>query len=322
MKSNKIRFIPSSYDFSKAAKVLNNQTYDLYLQRLSRLAMTIFEWHNLPDGMNERWLERSLLLKGTAAILKDETLGFINTNASTSSNLNMYGLPSKIHCYSLDEYNKDKIVYYGKDLVQGTKAEEYAVLVLANIDYMPTIEAIQMFAWRLTNAERTIDVNLSQQKHPYLIITDEKQRLTMQNLYRQVQDNVPVIFGANGLQPDNIRSINTNSPYIIDKIMEYKKNIWNEFLTFLGINNLFEKKERLVAEETNTNNEVININLQSFMKPRQLACEYFNKLYGLTGDKAVSIKLRSDLLNTIKSTESIITSTQTQTESEETDGNI
>lgn len=314
------RFIPSKYDYTKSAKIMNAVTFDLYLKRLSRLAMTMFEWHNLPDGMNERWLERSLLLNGTAAILKDETIGFINTNCSSSSNLNMYGLPSKIHCYSLDSYNKDKISYFGKDLLPDTTATDYAVQVFANIDYTPTIEDVQIFAIRLTNAERTIDVNLQQQKHPYVVISDEKQRLTMENVFRQIDENKPVIFGTSGLQQDNIRAINTGAPYVIDKVMEYKKQIWNEFLTFLGINNLYEKKERLVAEETNTNNEVININLQSFLKPRQLACDYFNKLYKLTGDNALSIKLRSDLLNIIKSTQSIVTG-QNQME-EETDGNV
>ena len=98
------------------------------------------------------------------------------------------------------------------------------------------------------------------------------------------------------------------APYVADKLIAYKKEIWNEFLTFLGINNvLVDKKERLVTDEANANNEVVNLNLQSFLIPRQEACKQFNKLFGLEGtDKEVSVKVRSDLYNVIKQEESII----------------
>lgn len=71
-------------------------------------------------------------------------------------------------------------------------------------------------------------------------------------------------------------------------------------MTFIGLNNLSEKKERLIADESNSNNEVINMNLQSYLAPRKKACEQFNEKFGLTGDKAIDVKVRSDLLNIIK----------------------
>ena len=90
--------------------------------------------------------------------------------------------------------------------------------------------------------------------------------------------------------------------------MDYKKEIWNEALTFLGINNIMvDKKERLITDEANSNNELINLNLQSFLAPRQLACKQFNELMGWTGtDKEISVRVRSDLHNIIKEMESIV----------------
>ena len=78
--------------------------------------------------------------------------------------------------------------------------------------------------------------------------------------------------------------------------MKYKKEIWNEALTFLGVDNFSEKKERLVSDEIDTNNEVINLNLMSFLAPRKKACELFNKKYGMN----IEVKVRSDLENIIK----------------------
>ena len=91
--------------------------------------------------------------------------------------------------------------------------------------------------------------------------------------------------------------------------MEYKKNIWNEALQFLGINTLqSEKKERMITDEASSNNELINLNLQSMLIPRQEAAKQFNKLFGLEGtDKEISVRVRSDLYNIIKQEESVIT---------------
>lgn len=111
------------------------------------------------------------------------------------------------------------------------------------------------------------------------------------------------------LSPDSIKSIRTDAPFIADKVMEYKKEIWNEALSFLGVNNIdISKKERLITDEAGANNELVNLNLQSYLAPRQRACKQFNEKFGLTGtDKEISVRVRSDLYNIIKTEESIVT---------------
>ena len=148
------------------------------------------------------------------------------------------------------------------------------------------------------------------QKTPVLLLVDEKQRLTMENLYSQYDGNKPFIYGdKKQFAPDSIKSIRTDAPFVADKLMEYKKQIWNEALCFLGVNTLNqEKKERLITDEANSNNELINLNLQSYLVPRQRACEQFNEKFGLKGtDKEISVRVRSDLYNIIKNEESIVT---------------
>ncbi len=168
---------------------------------------------------------------------------------------------------------------------------------------------MELFALRLYEAERTADVNIKAQKTPVLLLMDEKQRLTMENLYSQYEGNRPVIFGdKNSLGENVIKAINTQAPFIADKIIDYKKEIWNEALTFLGINNIMvDKKERLITDEANSNNELINLNLQSYLAPREEACRQFNEKFGFTGtDKEISVRVRSDLHNIIKNAQSIV----------------
>ena len=168
---------------------------------------------------------------------------------------------------------------------------------------------MELFALRLYEAEQTAMVNIKAQKTPVLLLMDEKQRLTMENLYSQYEGNRPVIFGdKNSLGENVIKAINTQAPFIADKIIDYKKEIWNEALTFLGINNIMvDKKERLITDEANSNNELINLNLQSYLAPRQEACRQFNEKFGFTGtNKEISVRVRSDLHNIIKNAQSIV----------------
>lgn len=164
---------------------------------------------------------------------------------------------------------------------------------------------MELFALRLYEAERTADVNIKAQKTPALLIGDESFKLSMKNLWNKINGNEPVIFGdKKQLSSDVIRSIKIDAPFIADKVMDYKKEIWNEALTYLGINNIMiSKKERLITDEANSNNELINMNLQSRLAPRKFACKQFNELFGTN----IDVRVRSDLRNVIKNLDSTIT---------------
>ena len=71
------------------AMYVNNATYVDYLERFKKIAMSIFEWENLPDSMDARYLEKCLYYTGCAALLYLEPYGFINTKATSGSQLNL-----------------------------------------------------------------------------------------------------------------------------------------------------------------------------------------------------------------------------------------
>lgn len=292
-----------SSDFEDAI-LLNSQTYVDYLERMKKIALSMFEWVNLPDTMNSRYLEMCLYYKGQAALLYDEDYGFINTQAADSGYINIYGLPTKINCYSYS-YNKMRELYVSNT---NLPAEEECILVMNNYQRVPTAATISLFAERLCEAQRACDINVKAQKTPLLLLTDKNQELTLRNMYAQYDGNAPAIFGDKNLLADRpIDSINTNAEFVANALREYMQGIWNDFLCFIGINNLSEKKERLITTEANTNNELVNLNMQSYLIPRKQACKEFNDKFGLTGtSKAIDVKLRSDLYNIIKENESIV----------------
>lgn len=295
------------------AVLMNNATYFDYLERFKRIALSMFEWTNLPDSMDARYLERCLYYTGQAAMLYLEPYGFINTKSATSGKLNLYGLPTRIRCYSYGEINTSRRVFNGvseavakvngyEDDTDDDKSTE-AILVLNNWEGVATATTVELFAMRMAIAERAIDVNIRAQKTPFLVVTNDNERLSMMNALDQVEKNaMALVVERNHFDPESFKTLETQAPYVADKLTDYKCGIWNEFLTFLGVDNISEKRERMISAETMSNNECVNLNMMASFKTREKAAKEFNQKYG----KNVEVKLRSDVYNIIKSTESVI----------------
>ena len=127
-------------------------------------------------------------------------------------------------------------------------------------------------------------------KMPYIITCSDKQRLTFKNLMSQRKDNDPVIYADKQLDLNEIKVINTPVPIVFDKLQTQKLNVWNECLTALGINNAnTEKRERLITNEVNANNEVIEICSDVMLKAREEACKRINEMFGLN----ISVRRRT-----------------------------
>lgn len=296
----RIRKIPPK-DAFRDAILLNNDTYIDYLERMKKICLSMFEW-KLPPSMNARFLELCLYYNGQAALLYDDNYGFINTMCADGGYINLYGLPTELICYSY-RFNKRRSLYTTDT---GEEKGQECILVMNNYERVPTSATTSLFAYRLAEAQRTADVNIKAQRTPILITTDQKQFFTLKKMYEEYDGNTPAIFAdTNVITPDALKSLKTDAPFIAQDIMDYKREIWNEFLTFMGISNLSEKRERMISNEVDSNNELINLNLQALLNPRKEACRQFNEKYGLMGDKAIDVRVRSDLYNIVKQFESI-----------------
>lgn len=308
-----IRRVPPK-DAFRDAMLMNNQTYVDYLERMKKICLSMFEWQNLPPSMDSRYLEMCLYYQGQAALLYDDVLGYVNTMASDGGYINIYGLPTEVMCYSY-RFNQRRSLYMTDT---GEEKGKECILVLNNYERVPTAATITLFAYRLAEAQRTLDVNLKSLRTPILITTDQKQYFTLKKMYEEYDGNTPAIFAdKNIITPDALKAIKTDAPILLDDICQYKREVWNEMLTFLGLQNLSEKKERLISNEVDSNNEVINMNLQALLIPRKEACRQFNEKYGLMGDKAINVRVRSDLYNVIKQYESITNDYRDEIELEE-----
>lgn len=253
-----------------ASALVNNRTFNAWYNRLKEIAITCFTWENLPETIDKRFLELCLFERGMCVFFNDEDLdGYLALNTTIGGKLNVYNIPVERRAYATNGYNRNL-------------TEKDSVLIWNNYIHCNSVDDILMFAWRLTNIDRTIDVNVNAQKTPVLIKTTENQRLTVQNVYMKYEGNQPVIVGDKNLDDNGIQVLKTDAPYVADKLTDLKVQIWNEALTYLGIPNVsFNKRERMIKDEVQRTQGGVVASRFSRLKAREEACEQINTLFGL-----------------------------------------
>lgn len=249
--------------------ILNNLTYRQYLNRLTELAISMFEWKNLPKTVDARYLELHLFETGCMVYFKDEVIGDLCLDCIVNGRLDVYGNPLLRRAYS-GYNNYQKLLKY-----------DNSVIIWNNYLHTNSILDVEMFARRLYNIDRIIDINANAQKTPVLVLGNEKQRLTLLNLYKEYDGNAPFIFGDKNLDINALKALSTNAPYVCDKLYQLKTQIWNEALTYLGISNInIQKKERLITDEVTRNQGGTIASRYSRLESRRQAVEKINEMFG------------------------------------------
>jgi hypothetical protein len=257
------------HDIFGESMVLNNLTYRQYLNRLTELAISMFEWKNLPNTVDARYLELHLFETGCMVYFKDDVIGDLCLDCIVNGRLDVYGNPMLRRAYS-GYNNYQKLLTY-KD----------SVIIWNNYLHSNSILDVKMFARRLYNIDRIIDINANAQKTPVLVLGNEKQRLTLLNLYKEYDGNAPFIFGDKNLDINALKALSTNAPYVCDKLYQLKTQIWNEALTYLGISNInIQKKERLITDEVTRNQGGTIASRYSRLETRRQAVEKINEMFG------------------------------------------
>ena len=243
---------------------------DRLTKHYQMLALNRYRWENLPNGIESRYIEEMLYDNGECAMFDHPNLGLCVLRSSSRENLNIYGEPTKL---SLTGFNEHRTVMMDE-----------CVRIMNNDLALPTLPNIVYYARRMAEIDDIIMQNLRQQRVPYLFATDENNSFSMKALYDRMYQGEPAIFIDKEMlkgEPENIMVIPTTAPYLVDKLQIQKQEMERELLTFLGINNTLEKKERLLVDETNSNNQFIKMASDIGYKQRQLACQKMNEKFGL-----------------------------------------
>lgn len=256
----------------QALEVYKNINFTRIYDYYKMLALNMFTWENLPQTMNSRYIENALYETGLCLVNNDDNMSLISVPCNFGANMNINGESTEV---ITSGYNYVKTINYINN--------KECVLIRNNDLAKATRDYIANYAERMLEVEMCIRANINQQKFPWFINATEKTKKSLEIIFEKVENFEPYILANKeiGLGENALEVLTMPTPYVADKLNEYKYELEREILTFLSLNNNFEKKERLLTDEINSNNDFISTNAMLMYKNRLQACEEINKKFGL-----------------------------------------
>lgn len=249
----------------------------MYMRILTEFATNRFKWSGLPDEIDRRFVEYELFRHALVVFFHDDKdyNRYFALRGSGVGKWNMYDNPVT--------FNALGNTMISRKLQAGSEC----IPIWSNTVRVPDWDLVLLQSTKLAEIERTIEINLMAMRKPFMFAVEDTERLTFTNLWRQVQEGEPVIFGT-PLLGDSLENKVKMFDMKIDKdlvinLQLAKAKIWNETMTFLGINNSNQdKRERLVVDEVGANDQQVSAARNSAMGARKYAVEQINKKYGLS----------------------------------------
>ena len=282
----------------------NQASYSSWLYRFLNVALSVYEWEGLPAGINARQLEMWLLTRGYAIFFYDPALiedtakrapeGYAVLEGVAYGEWDLYNIPNERRVYAPQGFQK-------------TLDETNSVIMFHNQLRTPEIFTYELYARRIAEIDRTIDVNVRAQKTPKVIRCDDAQRLTWKNITMQYDGSVYSILADKSVDLKDVEVLDLEAPMVSLDLDVLKQRYIAEALQFAGVESVPpEKRERLVSSEVTGAMGGTEAMRFSRLCARQQACDEINEIFGLD----VSVRYRggtyittTDLINPIVSPE-------------------
>ena len=144
------------------------------------------------------------------------------------------------------------------------------------------LSVVEFYIQKIINVEMTIRVQLKSHKAPWIISCSAENEEKMKSLWEKINNDDEVLY-LSATEVDDLKVLMGGNAYIIDKLYQYKQALENELLTYLGIDNIgiMEKKEHLITDEVNSNNDLINDHSDNFLSCLKDFFARIKKVFGV-----------------------------------------
>lgn len=270
----------------------------MYVRILTEICTNRFTWSGLPEEIDRRFLELQLFRQALVVFFFDKRYDrYFALRGSGTGRWNMYDNPVTFNVTGNSMINE--MLQAGKDFLDAETGEvirQKCVPIWANTLRTPDLDVIYLQASKLADMERTIEIAAMAMRKPFLFVLNDNEKQSFYNMWRQIQEGQPGIFGTNALGDnleDKVKLIDMKiDKELILNLQIAKSKMWNETMTLLGVNNANQdKRERLVSDEVSANDEQIAHVRSSALGARKYAAEWINSVFGLN----VSVEWNEDV---------------------------
>lgn len=278
----------------KLAKYKNMLEFQNQFMYWMNLLINRYKYNGLPGSVNERIIELSFLLRG-AAMVAEVDGNHYSLMCAPGADYNIYGEPTKAWGYGMNGFNREFNLYVrGSDEgpltlrgVSGANATRNynAVMGWDNKARYPYVNYLIAECTRLADIQRSNDVIRANLKRPAIVACEETQVNTVRNAFKNKDENEDVIvISAAGLNIDSVKvwDLKTDPTLLAAFADDYERHeaqLRERAGLFSNPNQ--DKKERLLVDEVNANDEETQSSEDICLTMRQQFCEDLNNAFGL-----------------------------------------
>lgn len=249
--------------------MMNNAAFYYYYTVLSNIALARYVWRGLPDTIDSRYLELTLMADGRAVAFVDDVVGALALAAEDGGNFTVYGIPANRIGLGYNGYRSESL------------DDSNSVMIYNNLEHRGEKSIITYFARRLWDIDRSVDVNARAQKTPVIVYGDEKEILTLKNVCMQADGNAPIIWMKKGLDlTQAIKTLDIKAPWVAGELNSLSEEIFSQALRALGVFSTRYKSERLAMQEASANLSAAAAVQQSGLQARIQAAKAMRRVFG------------------------------------------
>lgn len=246
-----------------------------YYSELRRLIKGLFDV-SCPIEWDDEYIINTLITYGYFAIAESDDVG-IGAFQVGLQGANYMQNPTRIlvqlpYIKNFSrEINENCVLYYLEHIHGGS--------------YYNFNEKLRVTAQRLANADASIDVNLINSRVAYIIEAETKaQSESIKAMYDKITSGEPMVVYRKDavLGGDGLKALfgNVKQNFVANDVLDAKRTIMNEFLTSIGINNAnTDKKERLITDEVNANDEELDVYTELWKNNLEKANKRVKKMF-------------------------------------------
>ena len=242
-----------------------------------------FEFGGVPDTWDYDYLLENLFMYGYLAIT-DTSIGVIPLRCGVTG-INVFDHPTTAIFANPVLGNFERNLY-------GDNPATDCALVKLQYDFMGAMPIINRYAALLALCDNSISVNLRNSKVAFIgFVSSKQQAATVEKMYSDIDRGKPAVYvkRGDGITSEDIYYNHVKETYIANDVQLLKQSIKNDFLTEVGLNNAnTDKRERLIVDEVNANNDEVQANVQHWLDNIREGLRRANSLFGLD----LSVKLR------------------------------
>ena len=261
-----------------------------YLEKFFNKWMNKYEFTNL-NYQQKHYIMKKFWSVGTIACSQistaDETLAGLMDDGSLdmgenkiiftpwtfAKRYNIYDFPTHIQLVNVRgvRFITPKILEIDKE----------AVIGYAQKNHKSIFSSIEAKIDELVDIEMKKRLSRKAQSQPWLFAFSPEDYDQAKRMQEQIENDEPYLFAPfNDI--DKVKGITSGAPYIVDKFEQDRQKIENDILTMLGVNNvgIGEKKEHLIVDEVNANNEDIEQQSISFKSEIEDFFDRIEKVFG------------------------------------------